>query len=325
VDAYRGGDGPGTSGQVTLDDYADQVGAVVNYIREPVHLIGFSWGGATALHVAVTSPEALASLTVIEPEAYSLLRHRHAEAFAEIAGLRDRWRERVRADRSYEAFEEFMGFYNRPGSFAHWPADHRDAFLNDQCARGDLWDVLFDAPLTSESLGTVAVRVNVIQGSRTSAVDHAICEVVLRHVPQAEHSFIHGAGHMTPLTHAKELTETLVAGIEGTQTDRRNTMIGVTVSFQYDEDYDRARVISIAQKARETFEGMPGLRSKAFTVDDARQRAMNFYVWESAHAAKSFFSEELRERVTSLYGVEPRIDFVEVAQLVDNTDASQRE
>jgi hypothetical protein len=29
--------------------------------------------------------------------------------------------------------------------------------------------------------------------------------------------------------------------------------------------------------------------------------------------------------VTSLYGVEPRIDFVEVAQLVDNSDASQRE
>ena len=35
-------------------------------------------------------------------------------------------------------------------------------------------------------------------------------------------------------------------------------MIGVSVTFQYDEDFDRARVVSIAENARETFEGMPG-------------------------------------------------------------------
>ena len=101
-------------------------------------------------------------------------------------------------------------------------------------------------------------------------------------------------------------------------------MIGVSVTFQYDEDFDHARVVSIAENARGTFEGMPGLRSKVFTVDDAKRRAMNFYVWESADAAESFFSEELRERVTGLYGVEPTIDFVAIAQLVDNSDASHQ-
>jgi hypothetical protein len=70
---------------------------------------------------------------------------------------------------------------------------------------------------------------------------------------------------------------------------------------------------------------MPGLRSKVFTVDDARRRAMNFYVWESTDAAKSFFTTEMRERVTGLYGVEPTIDFVEIAQLVDNSGASRQE
>jgi heme-degrading monooxygenase HmoA len=75
-------------------------------------------------------------------------------------------------------------------------------------------------------------------------------------------------------------------------------VIGVSVTFQYDEDFDHDRVVSIAEKARKTFEGMPGLRSKAFTVDDAHQRAMNFYVWESEDAARTFFSDELRERVT---------------------------
>ena len=100
-------------------------------------------------------------------------------------------------------------------------------------------------------------------------------------------------------------------------------MIGVSVTFQYDGGFDRARVLSIAENARGTFEGMPGLRSKAFTLDETRQRAMNFYVWESEDAARSFFSDELRERVTGLYGVEPTIDFVEIAQLVDNAGALQ--
>jgi heme-degrading monooxygenase HmoA len=96
-------------------------------------------------------------------------------------------------------------------------------------------------------------------------------------------------------------------------------VIGVSVTFQYDEDFDRARVVAVAEKARGTFEGMPGLRSKVFTVDDQNHRAMNFYVWDSTDAAKSFFSDEMRERVTGLYGVAPTIDFVEIAEIVDNS------
>jgi hypothetical protein len=102
-------------------------------------------------------------------------------------------------------------------------------------------------------------------------------------------------------------------------------MTGVSVTFQYDKTFDRDRVASIAENARETFEGMSGLRSKIFTVDEPRQRAMNFYIWESADAAKRFFSEEMRQRVTGLYGVEPTIEFVEIAQLVDNSGASHQD
>lgn len=100
-------------------------------------------------------------------------------------------------------------------------------------------------------------------------------------------------------------------------------MIGVSVTFQYDDDFDRERVIGVAENARGAFEGMPGLRSKVFTVDDAGRRAINFYVWDSDDAAKSFFTDELRERVIGLYGVEPTIAFLEIAEMVDNSGAPQ--
>ena len=59
-------------------------------------------------------------------------------------------------------------------------------------------------------------------------------------------------------------------------------MIGVTVTFGYSGDFDRERVIKVAAGARGMFEGMPGLRLKVFTLDQERQRAANFYVWDSA-------------------------------------------
>jgi hypothetical protein len=96
-------------------------------------------------------------------------------------------------------------------------------------------------------------------------------------------------------------------------------VIGVNVTFEYDGELDRDRVINVADKARAMFEGMPGLRFKFFTFDEKQGQATNFYVWESRDAADAFFSEELRERVTGLYGVSPRIDFVEIAQIVDNS------
>ena len=122
---------------------------------------------------------------------------------------RARWR-----GRWYEAYEEFIDFYNGPGSFARWPPPRREAFLAVQQARGDLWYVLFDGLLTLDALARVTAPVHVVEGSQTSAVDHAICDVVRRHLPHARHTLIESAGHMIPLTHPEPLTHALLNGIE---------------------------------------------------------------------------------------------------------------
>ncbi len=214
IEAYRDGTGPGMPGRRrSLDDYADQVYAVAEHVGVSVCLAGFSWGGATALRVAAAAPELVDSLAVIEPEAYALLRMHDADAYTQICRLRDRWRAHVCAGRWYEAFEEFVDFYNGPGSFARWPPSRREAFLASQQAQGDLWDVLFDDLVTLDALAGVTAPVHVLEGSQTSAVDHAICEAILRHVPRARHTLIEGAGHMMPLTHPEPLTRALLAGI----------------------------------------------------------------------------------------------------------------
>ena len=95
-------------------------------------------------------------------------------------------------------------------------------------------------------------------------------------------------------------------------------MIGVFVTFRYGDNFDEQAVRKIAETARVRFEGMPGLRSKAFTLNSGKREAANFYVWDSEEAAKAFFTDELLERVAGLYGVRPSVEFVQIATLVEN-------
>ena len=96
-------------------------------------------------------------------------------------------------------------------------------------------------------------------------------------------------------------------------------MIAVLVRFSYEgEEFNEERLRQVADAARGKFEGMPELRSKTFTIDPLKREALNFYIWESEAAAKAFFSENLIARVTELYGVQPTLQFVDVAALVEN-------
>jgi heme-degrading monooxygenase HmoA len=98
-------------------------------------------------------------------------------------------------------------------------------------------------------------------------------------------------------------------------------MIGVFVTFRYADNFDEQAVRKIAETARANFEGMPGLRSKTFTVNSGKREATNFYIWDSEDAAKAFFTDVLLERVTGLYGVRPSVEFVQIAALVENIRA----
>ena len=95
-------------------------------------------------------------------------------------------------------------------------------------------------------------------------------------------------------------------------------MTTTLVRFKYGNDFDEARIRQVAQAARSRFEGMPGLRFKAFTVDTANREALNVYVWDAEESARAFFSPETLERVKGLYGVPPILQYSEVVELVEN-------
>ena len=95
-------------------------------------------------------------------------------------------------------------------------------------------------------------------------------------------------------------------------------MISVFVTFAYTGSFDAAKLRQIAENAQPKFEKMPGLRSKVFTLRPELALATNVYVWDSEEQARAFFTDSMLERVTTLYGVRPSIEYAPVAALVEN-------
>ncbi len=96
-------------------------------------------------------------------------------------------------------------------------------------------------------------------------------------------------------------------------------MIGAIVTIGPAPNLDREHASAVAEQEAPHFEGMDGLRSKVFMWDDEAGTVISTYVWESEPAAQAFFtSPEVKAKITELYGVEPKVRFVEVSALIDN-------
>ncbi|MFD9124766.1 hypothetical protein [Kitasatospora sp. NPDC059571] len=96
-------------------------------------------------------------------------------------------------------------------------------------------------------------------------------------------------------------------------------MIGVLVTFTQTEKFDRSTLEKLADELRGPFEGMAGLRFKSFMLDEDGVRARNFYVWDDEEKARAFFTDELVDMVTGIYGTPPTIEYLDIVGFVDNS------
>jgi hypothetical protein len=96
-------------------------------------------------------------------------------------------------------------------------------------------------------------------------------------------------------------------------------MIAVFVTFRYGADFDAAKLHQIAATSKARFEGVPGLRSKVYSISPERREARNVYVWDDERAAHAFFTQDTQDRIAARYGVTPLIEYAEIGALVENS------
>lgn len=175
------------------EDFAEDAPMVAELLGEGMHLVGHSYGAVVSLLAADERPEAVRSLTVVEPPAFGVaLDDEAARTLGER--LRRYW------ERGPDEPEAFLrGFLQRVGSSAKLPSPLPPPLL--QNAKLLMVERLpTEAMIPFERLREAPFPKLVVSGAHSAAFD-AVCDA-LQEGLGAERAVIPGAGHSVPRTGA---------------------------------------------------------------------------------------------------------------------------
>ena len=204
-------------GAFSLAHEAAAIRSVLGTLNEPAHLVGHSYGGAVALHIARRRPELLRSLTLIEPTAFHLLRNGDAidaAALAEITAVAGDARAALLAGDYAGGFGRFVDYWSGPGSWTAMAAERRASFA-PQLAKIVLdFQALLGDPAELEDVCDIAVPTLLVQGGGTQLPARCICARLRVALPDASFRVVQGAGHMLPVTHREQVNALIAAHVD---------------------------------------------------------------------------------------------------------------
>lgn len=180
-------------------------------IDRPLDLIGHSFGATVALRIAVAAPDAVRSLTLIEPVLFAACPDPAQDALdARMADLLDQGQD----DQAMAAFLSVWGAQDPdrlpPEARAQMVRQIRLVAGTGDALRHDSARILREGGLEQ-----VDAPVLLIQGADSPAVIGGIIDALAGRLPDVGRATIPGAGHMAPLTHPEQ-----VAGLIGVNLDR---------------------------------------------------------------------------------------------------------
>ena len=197
-------------GAFRLEHEAEIVLSLAGRCGEPIHLVGHSFGGAVALHVARTRPDLLASLTVIEPVAFHLLKGFDQDALAEITAVAAGVGKAIASGDYYGGIAGFVDYWSGPGAWSGVPEERR-ANLASRLVKVALdFEATLNEPAALEDFAAMTLPTLLVQGTVSPRPTRRICELLAGVLPDAQLVTIEGAGHMAPLTH-RDAVNTLIA------------------------------------------------------------------------------------------------------------------
>lgn len=190
----------------TLADEAARTLALIDDSTSRVHLIGHSYGGGVALHVALARPKKIASLALYEPSAFHLLRHfgeRGYRAFAEIEAVAQRCRESVLSGDYAAGLAGFVDYWNGEGAWSAMRPSAQKALMR-WAPKGPLdFRALMNAAATPEAYRALRFPVLIMRGEHAPLSTHMIADGLADLLPASQTIVVAGAGHMGPFTHAQ--------------------------------------------------------------------------------------------------------------------------
>lgn len=184
-------------------DDTPTLSALLDNVREPVHLVLHSGAGLFAYPLLEQRPQALRSLTLFEPVFFGLLHEAGDPTFAEPRAMASQFRARRDAGDEEGAMAGFVDTWARAeGVWAQIPEPMK-ARMRTYAAR--LYHEWAEMPMPLPRRGDLErlrLPTLLLKGSDTIASLHALLDIALAAIPEARLVTLAGAGHMAPFTHA---------------------------------------------------------------------------------------------------------------------------
>jgi len=200
----------------TLADEAVRTIDLIDRTDRKVHLVGHSYGGGVALHVALARPDRIASLSLYEPSAFHLLKamgERTNPAFAEIKDITRVTGQGVITGDYAGAAAAFVDYWGGQGTWAALRPTVQAALIRWVPKAPLDFRALIEEPTTLRAYGRLHTPVLVMRGEHAPLPTLTIAEMLLSALPEARLAVISGAGHMGPLTHGSAVSELIAAHI----------------------------------------------------------------------------------------------------------------
>jgi len=201
---------------------AEVLEAVIRRAACPVHLVGHSFGGLSALAVALRKRVRLLSLTIAEAPAAEILRtmgeYRAYLAFRKMTEAYFR----AFQDGDPTAIEQMIDFYGGTGTFSSWPLRVREYAAQTTPVNLLDWASAYDFELTPALLATVDVPTLVLWGEASHPAAKRANELLGECIPNAMVATIAGAAHFMISTHAEELAGMIAQQVARTEHNGRS-------------------------------------------------------------------------------------------------------
>jgi pimeloyl-ACP methyl ester carboxylesterase len=197
-----------TNLDVDISHEAAILEAVIRRAASPVHLVGHSFGGLTALAVAIRNKVPLLSLSILEARAPEILRHmgehRHYDAFREMT---DTYFSAFHAGEK-TAIEQMIDFYGGAGTFGGWPERVRDYAVATTPVNILDWRTAYGFLPTSAALASIDVPTLVLWGLKSHPAIQRANELLAKFTA-AKIVMISQAAHFMISTHPGETAHVL--------------------------------------------------------------------------------------------------------------------
>lgn len=196
------------------DYHGDVTRIAASFIGRPLDLIGHSFGASVALRLAVAAPEAVRSLTLIEPVLF--VAAAGTPEFAAQAVDNDRLRATLAAGEAAAAARAFVGQWGAGLPWEKLDTRARAAFAAQMplvLAGGEASFADTARILRDGGLEAIDAPVMLIRGAQSPPVMAPICEAIAARLPDVGVAVVPGAGHMLPVTHPAQVAELIALNL----------------------------------------------------------------------------------------------------------------